>query len=199
MIAILNKYEINKAHVVGHSMGGIIAQWLALKYPNRIYTYTSISVATCGITGQPPKEITDALLENKPTQNFEQDLPGFMRSWKVLNGNYEIDKKMAEKYTKDFYIRSNHTVGVAWHHIWCQQNYIDLRNKLIKMTVPGLFIHGKLDPLIPVEGAIETQKITPHSKILIIPDMGHMFFNKELEEIISRSLISHFLVSREFN
>ena len=102
VINILDAYDINKAHVVGHSMGGIIAQWLAYAYPQRILSYTSISVATCGITGQPPKKVMDVLMENQPTQNFENDLNGFMRSWKVLNGNYEIDSQIAKKYTEDF-------------------------------------------------------------------------------------------------
>lgn len=192
VINILNAYNIDKAHIVGHSMGGIVAQWLALTYPRRVSSYTSMSVATCGITGQPPKKVMDVLLENKPTQNLENDLSGFMRSWKVLNGNYDIDVEIAKKYTEDFYIRSKHPVGVAWQHIWCQQNYIDLREKLNQITVPGLFVHGEQDPLIPVKGAIETQKITPHSRLLIIPDMGHMIFNKELEEKIAGSLIAHF-------
>lgn len=195
VINILDAYEVKKAHVVGHSMGGIIAQWLAYMYPQRIISYTSISVATCGITGQPSKKVMDVLMENTPSQNFENDLDGFMRSWKVLNGNYEIDEQIAKKYTQDFYIRSKHPVGVAWHHIWCQQNYIDLKDKIKLITIPGLFIHGDLDPLIPVQGAIETQQIVPNSKLTIIPDMGHMIFNRILEDTICDALIQHYNVA----
>jgi pimeloyl-ACP methyl ester carboxylesterase len=178
---------------VGHSMGGMVAQWLALTFPQRIYSYTSLSVATCGIIGRPPKRVMDVLLDNKPTQNVEKDLAGFMRSWKVLNGDYEVDREIATKYTKDLYSRSKHPVGVAWHHIWCQKNYIDLSDKLGLMSIPGLFIHGELDPLIPLEAAIETQKFTPHSTLRIIPGMGHMIFNRELEASIASLLIDHFV------
>ncbi len=195
IVNILDACNINKAHIVGHSMGGMIAQWLAFACPQRIISYTSISVATCGITGHPPKEMIDVLMKNQPTQNFTDDLNGFMRSWRILNGKYEIDNELAKKYTEDFYIRSKHPVGVAWHHIWCQQNYIDLGNQIKQITIPGLFIHGELDPLIPVKGAVETQKIVPNSRLIIIPRMGHMIFNRALEDIICNALIEHFKTS----
>jgi len=192
IIHILDAYDLKKAHIVGHSMGGIVAQWLAVKYSDRLFSYTSMSVATCGNIGQPSKEIMDVLLENKPTQNFDADLAGFMRSWEVLNGDYEVDKEIAERYTKDLYIRSKYAVGVAWHHIWCQKNYGDLTDKLKNINVPGLFIHGKNDPLIPLQAAIKTQKLAPHSRMIIIPGMGHMFFNTMLEKKIAKYLIEHF-------
>jgi pimeloyl-ACP methyl ester carboxylesterase len=79
VLTILDAYGINKAHIVGHSMGGIVAQWLAHTSKDRILSYTSISVATSGINVQPSKDVMDSLMENKPTQNFEKDLDGFMR------------------------------------------------------------------------------------------------------------------------
>lgn len=191
VLNILDAYGIDSAHVVGHSMGGIVAQWLAMQYPTRIKSYTSISVATCGIAGEPPSEIMEVLLENKPTQHFINDLPGFMRSWGILNGNYELDRKLAEKYTQDLYIRSKHKVDVAWHHIWCEQGYLDLTNRLRQITVSGLFIHGEVDPLVPVKAGIETQRQALHSELLIIPGMGHMIFNRSLEDIIANAIITH--------
>ena len=154
-----------------------------------------MSVATTGSASFPPKKIMDALLENQPTQNFVSDLPGFMKSWHILNGTFEIDEDMATSYTRDFYIRSKHKVDVAWNHIRCQEKLGDLGKQLAKNTVPGLFIHGKLDPLIPVKAAIDTANATPHSELSVIPGMGHMFFNRSLEKLIAEFLIKHFLRS----
>jgi len=191
-IQILNAYEIKKAHVVGHSMGGRIAQLLAIYYADRLFSFTSMSVATAGKIGLPPKEVMDILLENKPIQDFAKDLPSFMRSWKILNGDYEVDEEMAKQYTQDFYIRSKHPVGVAWNHIRCQEDFNDLRKQLKNNTVPGLFIHGEKDPLIPVQGAKDTAQATANSKLIIIPGMGHMFFNRKLESQIANFLLAHF-------
>lgn len=188
---ILDAYHIDSAHVVGHSMGGIVAQWLAITYPSRIKSYTSISVATCGILGQPPKEVMDVLMENKPSQDFSKDTDGFMRSWEILNGTYDIDILMATKYTEDLYSRSRHQVGVAWHHIWCEHDYLDLTKWLGGITVPGLFIHGEVDPLVPVKAVVQTQRLASHSALLIIPGMGHMIFNRELEDVIANAVINH--------
>lgn len=191
VINILDAYGIDHAHIVGHSMGGMVSQWLAIAHPERVKSYTSISVATCGIIGHPPQEIMDVLLENKPTQDFENDLPAFMRSWKILNGSYELDEELAINYTRDLYTRSKHKVGVAWHHIWCEEHYRNLIDKLNNVSVPGLFIHGEQDPLIPVQGAIETQRAAPNSNLLILPKMGHMIFNRQLESELVGALVAH--------
>jgi pimeloyl-ACP methyl ester carboxylesterase len=67
-----------------------------------------------------------------------------------------------------------------------------LRDKLKRIDRFGLYIHGQADPLIPVEGAIETQKLAPKSRLVIMPGMGHMFFNRKLEDLILEVLIEHF-------
>ncbi len=192
VISIADYYQLEKVHIVGHSMGGTIAQWLAIRYPQRLLSYTSMSVATCGPVGQPSQEIIDALLKNSPTQDYSHDLAGFMHSWRLLNGDYEVNREIAESYTQDLYLRSKYPVDVAWHHIWCQEQYGDLTDRLKQIFVPGLFIHGEKDPLIPLQGAIKTQAVTPNSKMVTLMGMGHMFFNLDLETTIISHLIEHF-------
>jgi pimeloyl-ACP methyl ester carboxylesterase len=194
-IAILDAYHIQKAHVVGHSMGGVIAQLLALHHPDRLLSFTSLSAATTRGVGLVPKEVMDVLLENKPTQDFASDLAGFMNSWQILNGRFEVDKDMASSYTQDLYTRSKHKVDVAWNHIRCQEKLGDLSKRLAKIAVPGLFIHGQLDPLIPLAAAIDTANATPGSQLVVVPGMGHVFFNRSLEKRIAEYLIKHFLRS----
>ena len=125
-------------------------------------------------------------------QNFVADLAGFMHSWEVLNGDSKVDQKITKQYTRDLYNRSKHSVGVAWHHIWCQENYGNLTDELKNINIPGLFIHGEKDPLISLHAAIKTQKLVPHSRMIVIPGMGHMFFDATLEKKIAEHLIEHF-------
>lgn len=193
VIQIINSYGIQRSHVIGHSMGGIVAQWLAIKHPARLLSFTSMSVATCGHQCTPPKEFMDILMQNIPTQHFDNDLPAFLRSWNLLNGSCVMDEQAARKYTQDLYIRSQHKVGVAWHHIWCEKDYMDLKALLPTITLPGLFIHGEQDPLISLEGSLMTQRYTPNSKMLVIPHMGHMIFNRDIEKNITQALLSHLL------
>lgn len=192
VIAILDAFQVKKAHVVGHSMGGTIAQLLAIHHPDRLYSFTSMSVATVGKQTAPSQEVMNVLLENKPTLNFEQSLQGFMRSWRLLNGTLPLDESMAKEYTKELYTRSLHPVGVAWNHIRCQKALPDLADALRKVAVPGLFIHGEKDPLIPVMGAIQTAQASPSSTLGIIPKMGHMLFDRKLQQDIAEMLLKHF-------
>lgn len=198
VLAILDHFQIRQAHVVGHSMGGTIAQLLAIHHPDRIRSYTSMSVSTVGgNTTQPSDEVMAVLLENKPTQNFEESLNGFMRSWEILNGNVPLDSNMAKEYTRELYDRSNHEVGVAWNHIHAQENVGDLSSDLAELKTPGLFIHGENDPLIPLQGGINTAKAASNSTLEIIPDMGHMIFSADLQKNIAAILVKHFSESKE--
>jgi len=193
VIAILDGYRIKKAHIIGHSMGGMIAQLLAIYHPDRVLSMTSMSVGTVSELGMPPQEVMDVLLENKPTQNFEESFPGFMRSWRVLNGTFAVNEAMASAYTKDFYDRSKHPVEVAWNHIKAQEGFHALGSQLATIKVPALFIHGELDPLIPVSAGMATAQAVSHAKTEIIPGMGHMMFDRSLEQAIARILIDFFL------
>jgi len=188
VIAIIDAFKIQKAHVVGHSMGGTIAQLLSIFHPDRLLSFTSMSVGTLGENIAPSQEVMKALLENKPTENFERSLPGFMKVWKFLNGDFPLDEKMARDYTKEFYARSIHPVGVAWNHIHCQENVPDFSSKLSQVTIPGLFLHGEKDLLIPLK---TLKKTSPSATQIMIPKMGHMILNQELQQMLAHLLLAH--------
>lgn len=192
-LSILTQFQAAKAHVVGHSMGGIIAQLLAITHPERLLSFTSMSVTTVGEKRAPSDEVMKILLENKPTPDFEKSLAGFMRSWRLLNGDIPLDEEMARKYTQELYTRSIHPVGVAWNHIRCQEGLPSLAEELKKVAVPGLFIHGEKDPLIPSHHSQLTAKdFSTDSSFIEIPKMGHMLFDEPLQQQIASILLTHF-------
>jgi pimeloyl-ACP methyl ester carboxylesterase len=191
-VKILKGYNIKKAHVIGHSMGGIIAQLLAIYYPERVLSITSacVAIGDVGVVS-PPKEVMNVLLENKPIQNFNKDLPGFMRSWEILNGDIAVDEEMAIAYTKDLYDRSYSSVGVAWNHIKAQQNLENIAENLKKIAVSTLFIAGEKDVMMPPGLVSLNAKLIPKSKFVVIPNMGHMFFDRKIEKQIAHIILNH--------
>ena len=111
-IAVLDAYNIQKADIIGHSMGSIIAQLMALDYPTRVSRITLISSPLL-VAVQPnaqEQEILDAtwqvLMKNKPTKNYTESVDGFMQSYEYLHGDIPIDTDVAKAYIKDMYERS---------------------------------------------------------------------------------------------
>ena len=193
VLAILDAFHMCQAHCVGHSMGGLIAQLLACRYPERILTVSSLSVNALGTKSTVSEDIMQKLMENHPTDDFKESLAGFMRSWKILQGDIPLDEKMAEEYTRELYERSFHKVGVAWNHIRAQERIHEFSHELCKLKVPALFLHGEKDPLVPVEVAKSSFVHIKNATFEIVPKMGHMFFDRNVEKFLASRLVSHFL------
>ena len=201
-IAILDAYSIKKAHVIGHSMGGGIAQLLLLDYPTRLLSavFVSSSVLTNADLNAKEKEtfkkVWAVMLKNKPTKNYAESVGGFMQVYNYLHGDIPVDKDIAEKYIKDMYVRSKPKhiewfekfsieVGIVHNHVMAQQNILDRTHELKKVQVPVFAIHGKKDclslPRLVQEYCVD---LIPHAKIHLVPGMGHMILSRELFEHI---------------
>lgn len=197
-IAILDAYGIQKAHIVGHSMGGGIAQLLALDYPNRVLSTTLISssVLTQAELSTQEKESLEhtwqIMSKNKPSANFTESLEGFLHSYEYLHGTIPMDKEMATTYIRAMYahtrpehlqwfIRYSAGTDPLHNHVKAQQNIQDRIKDLHAITVPVLVIHGEHDCLSFARTVEEyCVKKIPQAQLHIIPGMGHMILNNNL-------------------
>jgi len=210
-VAILDAYGIKKAHIVGHSMGGAIAQLLALDYPERVSSIVLISssvLTSANLLNTQEKtslEKTWAVLgRNKPTKNFAESVDGFMRSYEFLHGDIPLDKDSAQAYIRDMYERSK-PEHIAWFeryssgidplhsHVKAQQNIPDRTQELKKITIPVLILHGEKDVLVfPRIMRDYCAKIIPHVKMEIVPNMGHMILSQMLFALIKELVLKMF-------
>jgi len=204
-IAILDAYKIKKAHFVGHSMGGMIVQLIALNHPEKCLSITSISDGLLSniSLSKDEKEILEKtwkiLLENKPTLNYKESLPGFLKSYEYLNGTVSFDDEMAKNYIKDMYQRSKHlyltkdnqvkAFQVPHNHVKAQENIKVNKDDLHKINTPTLVIHGQEDYIMLPVNAQQTAQVIADSELKIIPGMGHMFFNRDLENKIAKLIV----------
>jgi pimeloyl-ACP methyl ester carboxylesterase/GNAT superfamily N-acetyltransferase len=203
-ISILDAYGIKQAHFVGHSMGGYIAQVIALEFPKRTLSICLISAGPIGATLETDRPLTDqeqalqkrtweVMLSRKDGPSKESLIQSFLPVWKYLNGHFPIDESMAIDYTKDLILRSHHPIREGNNHELVMR-FLDLkkaRNVLQKMDVPTLVIHGDADPLaLPRNGKSVAYAIS-RAHLIMIPGMGHMFFHKELEEKIAALVMTH--------
>jgi GrpB-like predicted nucleotidyltransferase (UPF0157 family)/pimeloyl-ACP methyl ester carboxylesterase len=190
-LAILDSYKIKKAIIIGHSMGGNIAQCLAAFHPKRILKAISISVPVGLSTHKHANynNVMQKLLKNKPMGHFEKDWKrGWKRSLKLLNGSYyKFDETMAKKYVKTIYERHQGDFNPAWNHIAAQQNKPTLLNKLPSGM---LFINGTDDIFSPCD---DIKQLPGKFKMQILDGAGHIFFNHKLWKLITHVILDYLL------
>ncbi|CDZ81689.1 3-oxoadipate enol-lactonase 2 [Candidatus Rubidus massiliensis] len=207
ILAILGFYSIDKAHLIGHAMGGFIAQEFATNFPYKTITLTIIAsspIQHTPILNKPltseEKNIFDKTLEvmndNLPNVSFEQSLENYLNVWEYLNGKVPFDKDIAYHYTKDMYNRSFNKVGVHTNHLaivkQVQQMAKTNHENLNELKVPTLIIQGDEDYLVlPRIGGFALAEVLPHSELKIIPKMGHMFFNKDIMHKLCDLILEH--------
>jgi pimeloyl-ACP methyl ester carboxylesterase len=197
VVTILDSFDISRAHMIGHSMGGFISQLLAIHFPDRVRTFTSISSSTNSPrVPSPPSRTWDIFMENNPTGHFEKDLEGFLRVWEYLNGTASFDRDLAIEYTRKLYERQEIHGALGASHVKAQANLSDRTEQLKNVKIPALIIHGEEDYLVDKYGGILTARSIPNSTLKVIPRMGHMLFNKDIKERVEDHII-HFILSRK--
>ena len=172
-VGLLDALGISTAHVAGASMGGAIAQEVAIRHPHRLRTLTSI-MATSGDPALPPPkpEAMAALFAPTPT-----DLDGYIeryrRTWQVLRGpGSPLDEARDAERARQIHARGLNPPGVARQFAAILAS--GSRKQLLEsIGIPTLVIHGDADPLVPVECGIDVANTVPDAKLLIIEGMGH--------------------------
>ena len=170
---LLDALGIAAAHVVGASLGGMIAQTLAIERPARVLSLTSI-MSTTGDRELPRArpEAVAALLEPPP-----RDRDGAMaRAAKVFrtigSPGFPFDEARVRERAGRSYDRCSHPAGVA-RQMLAILAAGSRAPALRHVRVPTLVIHGTEDPLVPVAHGIETAALVPGAELLVIEGMGH--------------------------
>lgn len=190
--ALLTELGIDKAHVVGASMGGMIVQLMAIHHPDRLLSMTSIMSTTGNPRLPRPKpEAMQALLDRAPVNATVEDvIPIGIRVARAIGSpGYPMpEERLRERISRDFN-RSFYPEGAA-RQISAIMDDGDRRKRLRQVRVPSLVIHGTDDPLVPVEGGRDTAAHIPGAKLLELPGMGHDL-PLELVETIADALAEH--------
>ena len=196
-----------QVHVVGHSMGGFLAQLAICEFPDRLTSATSISAGSAVSdqmhtelgTSTPYPEVWDVLMKNLPKGNFNDDLPGWLESWQFLNANRQFDVSLATRYTQALYTGNPRNAQVAENHIHAMTTIPDtLVSRLPGSQTPLLVLHGTDDPLVPIDNGQATSRLAKHGVFKSLDGAGHMFFNLDTWNEISGYLQSHVTASGSF-
>jgi len=189
-IGLLDALEIESADVVGVSMGGMIAQSIAIHYPERVKTLTSIMSST----GNPnlPQTRPEAMevLLAPAASNRKDYITNELKAAKVLHGpKYPLNEEYVRTYAERSYDRCYHPQGFP-RQLGAILASGSRNEALAKVKIPTLVIHGTADPLVPVEGGKDTAKSIPGAKSLIIEGMGHSFPTEVVPQIL-QAILQH--------
>ena len=172
-IGFLDTIGVKKADVVGISMGGMIAQSIAIHYPERVRTLTSIMSST----GNPklPQARPEAMtiLLAPAASNRDNYITSELKAAKVLHGTkFPLNEDYVRNYAERSYDRCFDPQGLP-RQLGAILASGSRNEALAKLKIPTLVIHGSADPLVPVEGGKDTANSIPGAKLLIIDGMGH--------------------------
>jgi len=172
-VGLLDALAVESAHVVGISMGGMIAQEMAIHHPKRIRTLTSIMSSTGNPELPPPKpEALPVLVTPFPTDR-EGYLAYSIEMWRVLSGpRFPVDEDCIRERAGRFFDRGLSLAGTA-RQLAAILASGSRKEALQSVTVTTLVIHGNADPLVPVECGIDTAHSIPGAELLVIEGMGH--------------------------
>ena len=170
-IGLLDHLGVERAHLIGNSMGGMIVQTMAIEHPERVATVTSVmSSPGDPRVGAPTKEARAALLAPQPadrSEYIEQSLAS--RVW-ASKRYWDPDAQQAlaaASYDRCFYPEG------ATRQLAAIYASGDRSDGLAGLEVPMLVIHGRDDTLITPEGGERTAELVPGSRYLLLSDMGH--------------------------
>ncbi len=170
---LLDALGIKSAHVVGISMGGMIAQTLATCHPERVRTLTSI-MSSSGAPGLPgPKpQVTWILVAPTPTDRAAY-IEHEVKLWRSLSGpGFSFDEALTRERAVRFFERGLSPAGTA-RQLAAILASGSRREALQLLRIPTLVIHGDADPLVPVECGIDTARAIPGAELMIIEGLGH--------------------------
>ncbi|HVK82047.1 MAG TPA: alpha/beta hydrolase [Verrucomicrobiae bacterium] len=175
-VGLLDYLGIQRAHIAGASMGGMIGQLVAADYPERVLSFTAIFTTTGNPALPPSKPEAMAVLTTRapdPSEDIEAYLAHSIRGSQTIGSPaYPYDVAALRERALTDVKRSYEPLGAARQLAAVIANG-DRRPKLANIKAPVVVLHGDADPLVPVEGGKDLAANVPGAELRIIEGMGH--------------------------
>jgi pimeloyl-ACP methyl ester carboxylesterase len=171
-VAVLDDLGIEKAHVMGLSMGGMIVQQLAIDHPDRLLTMTSV-MSTTGDTdvGQATPEAL-AILVGPPATDRPSHIARHLEGIRTFGSPAHYDSQLHTAYAAEAYDRAFNPAGVARQMVAVMAS--GSRSAALRsVSVPTLVLHGDADTLVDISGGRRTAECIAGARFEIMEGMGH--------------------------
>jgi pimeloyl-ACP methyl ester carboxylesterase len=172
-VGVLDALGIGTAHIVGASMGGFIAQLVAINHPDRVLSLTSIMSGPGGSDAVPPTpEATAVLMQLPGPSREEQIVMGVLARELLVGRGNPFDPVVEKRKLERAYDRSHYPDGY-FRQLAAVLGAGSRLERLAGVKVPTLVVHGADDPLVPVQNGRIVAAAVPGARLLELEGMGH--------------------------
>lgn len=206
VIRIMDYYQLKSAHIVGGSMGGLIAMLLGAHFRERVRSLTLMvttsdmrpalnafgeSTIEYALPG-PHQRIIDAVKKSlgRIPESMEEKVQMFISNAKINSGSIPPDEILCRELASLVFQRMKNPDGFMNHFKASMASYDLYAAAPQKITAPTYIIHGEEDPIFPPEHGIALQKAITGSTLFMMPGLGHSFANRELFQPAVMNIVS---------
>ena len=190
-IGLMDALGIEKAHACGLSMGGMIAQVMAIEYPERLMSLISVMSST----GEPDlphptPEAAEALISTPPAKRagYVNHMTELYRTF--AGGSEFYDEKVQRELSGKAFDRGIYPDGFL-RQFAAIIGAGGRRHRLDQLRIPALIIHGDCDPVVPLAHGQDTAAIIPGARLEVIPGLGHGTAFPDLWERMADAISKH--------
>lgn len=174
VVAVLDHVGAERAHVLGVSLGGMIAQAMAIRFPERVHSLTLLS-STSGSpsVGQPSAEALEALIRPRPPdQSRDEVIEADLEDRMIWATTEHFDAEMARHYFGRCFDRARNPAGMT-RQMAAVVTAADREAELATLDVAALVLHGTEDKLIAPDGGERLAELIPGAGFVELEGMGH--------------------------
>ncbi|MBZ9939558.1 alpha/beta fold hydrolase [Mesorhizobium sp. BR1-1-13] len=195
-IGVLDSHGLDKAHIAGMSMGGMIAQLVALKHPSRVASLTVISSSPMGVDTSNLPQTSDAYIKHSAEgahidwSDRRQVIDFMIKDARAIASTaHPFDEGHMRAFIERDYDRSGGLLS-ATNHFLLKGDSDRWRGRLHEMKAPLLVIHGTADPIFPVEHGEALAGAVAGAKLLRVEGGGHELHPEDWDVIVA-GIVAH--------
>lgn len=185
-VSVLDQLQIKRAHIMGISMGAMIAQVLAYLYPQRVASLVSIMGASGNPrTGLGKFRAIKALLSQPARPNDQMSMQKYLRKiFKAIGSPHHCYSDEQVEIVASALLESGFDRTWTYRQLLAILSSGDRSKYLKRIMTPTLVIHGRQDPLLPLAAGEEVARLIPNSRMMAVNGMGHDLPDQVVDQII---------------
>lgn len=190
--ALLDHLSVRRANVFGFSLGGMIAQQLALTRPDLVGRLALGCTTAGGALWHPPDDLTSAALAN-PTSSGDAYQDYLAGTWMSFSPAFPAENPEIIRELAELSAHFPQDAGSYRGQIEAALSH-DVAASISSLAMPVLVLHGELDRLIPLANGLDLARAIPGAELIVYPDAGHLFFIEQAETV--NHDLEHFFLAR---